>query len=87
MLYELNNVVTADGIGFRARSTPWRLLKGFDFMDIATDEDPLRPRMTYLIRRGKGWVDLVRAIHAVTLFGGRFGDLIKLAQASEFRKS
>ncbi|KAI0439089.1 hypothetical protein F4803DRAFT_66907 [Xylaria telfairii] len=66
-----------DGVGFKLRCTPRRHLEGFDFMDIATDEDPIRPRMINLRSSGRGWVDFTRAIHAVTLFGSGFGELIQ----------
>jgi hypothetical protein len=68
---------TQDGIGFRLKASPRRQLEGFDFMDVATDEDPFWPRMTTLRATGRGWVDFTRAIHAVTLFGTGFGDLIQ----------
>lgn len=65
-----------DGVGFKLRCTPRRHLEGFDFMDIATDEDPIRPRMINLRSSGRGWVDFTRALHAITLFGSGFGELI-----------
>ncbi|KAI8632194.1 hypothetical protein F5Y19DRAFT_492074 [Xylariaceae sp. FL1651] len=71
------DVATQDGVGFRLRSTPRRHLEGFDFMDIATDEDPFWPRMAELKASGRGWVDFTRALHAITLFGSGFGELIQ----------
>ncbi|KAJ2998820.1 hypothetical protein NUW58_g208 [Xylaria curta] len=76
MAYQAD-VADQDGVGFRLRSTPRRHLEGFDFMDIATDEDPIRPRMIDLRSSGKGWVDFTRALHAITLFGSGFGELIQ----------
>lgn len=52
-------------------------LEGWDFKDLATQEDPLRPRMCKIGTRGKSWIDLTRALCAPTLFGTGFGDLIK----------
>lgn len=52
-------------------------LEGWDFKDLATDKDPVYPRVAKLHTVGKGWVDLVRSIHAVNLFGRGFGDLIR----------
>jgi len=54
-----------------------RHLDGWDFRDIATDSDPFFPRVSTLQTIGKGWVDFVRAIHAVTLFGRGFGELLQ----------
>ncbi|KAK0621822.1 hypothetical protein B0T17DRAFT_305457 [Bombardia bombarda] len=71
------DVSTEDGVGFRVKTTLRRQLEGFDFMDVATDEDPIWPRVTTLRATGRGWVDFTRAIHAVTLFGSGFGDLIR----------
>jgi hypothetical protein len=66
-----------DGIAFKVRSSPREQLEGFDFMDVATDEDPFWPRVTTLRSTGKGWVDFVREIQAITLFGKGFGELLK----------
>lgn len=71
------DVSTEDGIGFRVKATLRRQLEGFDFMDVATDEDPIWPRVTSLRATGRGWVDFTRAIHAVTLFASGLGDLIR----------
>ena len=73
---------TENGVGFKVKRSPRRQLEGFDFMDIATDDDPIWPRMTTLETMGKGWVDFARAIHAITLFGNGFGELIKPVNAS-----
>ncbi|ETS73860.1 hypothetical protein PFICI_14806 [Pestalotiopsis fici W106-1] len=77
---------TQDGIGFRLKTSARRQLEGFDFMDVATDEDPFWPRMTTLRATGRGWVDFTRAIHAITLFGTGFGELVQPIQ-SEGTKS
>lgn len=71
------DVSTQDGVGFKVKCTPRRDLVGFDFMDVATDEDPFWPRATTLRTSGRGWVDFSRAIHAITLFGSGFGALIQ----------
>ena len=72
-----------DGVGFKVKVSSRRQLEGFDFMDIASDEDPLRPRVTTLDHKGMGWVDFARAIHAITLFGRGFGDLFKPSSDSQ----
>ena len=66
-----------DGIGFRVSTTQRRLLEGFDFHDIVSNKNSIQPYFTKLKHSGKGWVDFSRAIHAVTLFGRGFGQLIK----------
>ncbi|KAK5657983.1 hypothetical protein OQA88_2536 [Cercophora sp. LCS_1] len=77
MIAHQADVSTQDGVGFRIRKTMRKQLKGFDFMDIATDEDPIWPRATTLRSTGQGWVDFTRATHTVTLFGSGFGDLFR----------
>jgi hypothetical protein len=73
------DVFSQDGVGFRIKHTLRRQVEGFDFMDVATDEDPLWPRVTTINSRGRGWVDFTRALHAVTLFGNGFGELLQPA--------
>jgi hypothetical protein len=66
-----------NSVGYRIKRSPWAQLEGFDFMDIATKFDPVWSRATTLHVDGQGWVGLTRAIHAVTLFGKGFGDLLE----------
>ncbi|EHK16148.1 uncharacterized protein TRIVIDRAFT_132203, partial [Trichoderma virens Gv29-8] len=61
---------------------PRRYLEGWDFEDLAKKQDPLYPCVATLGDAGKGWVDFTRAIHAVTLIGRGFGDIIKPAGAN-----
>ncbi|KAI0890573.1 uncharacterized protein GGS22DRAFT_15409 [Annulohypoxylon maeteangense] len=63
--------------GLKIKFRPRRQLEGWDFKDLATDGDPFFPRVAHLQAIGKGWVDFTRALHAVTLFGRGFGDLIR----------
>lgn len=51
-------------------------LEGWDFAELATDYDPY-PRVATLQALGYGWVDFIRSIGAVTLFGRGFGDIIR----------
>lgn len=53
-----------------------RYLEGWDFVELATDHDPC-PRIATLQALGYGWVDFIRSIGAVTLFGHGFGDIIR----------
>lgn len=66
-----------DGVGFRLKLSPRRRLEGFDFMDVATNEGRLEPKLTQLASVGAGWVDFVRALHAIPFFGSGFGQLIQ----------
>jgi nucleoside phosphorylase len=59
------------------RCRPRQVLEGWDFLDLATNEDPITPRVYKLRTRGKGWVDFTRAIHAITLFGVGFGEIFQ----------
>ncbi|KAH7163454.1 hypothetical protein B0J13DRAFT_37350 [Dactylonectria estremocensis] len=61
----------------RISSRPRRQLEGWDFKDLVTDGDPFFARVATLNAMGKGWVDFIRSIHAVTLFGRGFGELIR----------
>ncbi|OAP62831.1 hypothetical protein AYL99_02058 [Fonsecaea erecta] len=67
--------------GENLRAAPRKYLEGWDFKDLATNEDPLYPRVCKLRSMGKGWVDFTRAIHAVTLFGSGFGEIIQPANS------
>jgi hypothetical protein len=64
-------------VGYRIQKSPWTQLEGFDFMDIATKSNIIHPRATELRADGEGWSDLTRKIHAVTLFGKGFGELLE----------
>lgn len=46
-------------------------------MDIATENPPFHSRVVNLSAKGWGWVDFVRSINAVTLFGTNFGELLR----------
>lgn len=71
------NTAFEDGVGFRVRRSPRRQLEGFNFMDVATDEDPILPVSTNIESAGWCWVDFLRGIDAITLFGSDFGPLIR----------
>lgn len=68
--------ITGDG-GIKLQSQPRRFLEGWDFEDLATECPTLYPRVATLEAAGKGWVDFIRGIHAVTLFGRGFGDIFR----------
>ncbi|RAH42641.1 Pfs domain protein [Aspergillus brunneoviolaceus CBS 621.78] len=62
-----------------AGKKPRSLLGGWDFRDLTTEDNPIYLRQTVLPLEGRSWVDLTRAIYAVTLFGRGFGDIIQPA--------
>jgi hypothetical protein len=68
-----------DGFGFRLKTTNRRQIGGWDFMDIAANHSPFYLHVTTLRATGTGWTDFTRAIHAVTLFGKGFGEILKPA--------
>ncbi|KAL1626919.1 hypothetical protein SLS54_002457 [Diplodia seriata] len=63
------------GVKLSARAR--KHLEGWDFKDLATNRDPVYPRVAKLSTMGYGWVDFTRAIQAITLFGKEFGELIQ----------
>ena len=67
--------------GMKMKAHARRRLEGWDFKDLASDNDPIYPRMTTLHALGKGWVDFIRSIQAVTLFGRGFGEIIRPSTA------
>jgi hypothetical protein len=69
------------GVNLKLRAR--KHLEGWDFKDLATDRDPLYPRVATIPAIGKGWVDFTRTIHAITLFGRGFGDLIRPTSPGE----
>ncbi|GFP56689.1 hypothetical protein TASIC1_0007018100 [Trichoderma asperellum] len=66
----------ADNRKEEPKSAPRKDLEGWNFKDIATDKDPAYLRLAKVKTAGKGWVDFTRAIEAVFLFGGDFGNLM-----------
>lgn len=69
-------VVGDEGADMLNRSR--RHLEGWDFHDIFTKrDDRIFSRMVALDPEGKSWMDLLRSLSAVTLFGRGFGQLIK----------
>ncbi|GAB1313732.1 hypothetical protein MFIFM68171_03942 [Madurella fahalii] len=65
--------------GIPLKIIPRETLEGFHFMDIAARRAPA-PRVVHLdtfSNFGKNWIDFIRAIKAVTLFGEDFGELME----------
>lgn len=65
--------------GYQVKSRLRQHLEGWDFGDIVTDENPLLRRVAGLGYIGKGWLELVSGIRALTFFGRGFGELIQPA--------
>lgn len=55
-------------------------LEGWDFRELAIERDPIKPLVAQLPAIGKLWVDFIRDIDAVVLFGRHFGDIIRPTQ-------
>lgn len=70
-----SRLLASPGIGLRG--TDREKLEGFGFTDIVCGENPLRPRVAILKPSGRGWVDFIRSVHAITLLGRGFGELIR----------
>jgi nucleoside phosphorylase len=71
-----NRISGDEGAGLLDK--PRGCLEGWDFHDIMMNsDDRMFPRATTLEQAGRSWVDLVRVMSAVTLFGRGFGQLIR----------
>ncbi|KAL4940359.1 hypothetical protein BDV06DRAFT_22677 [Aspergillus oleicola] len=55
-------------------------LEGWDFHDLVTDLDPVYPRVADLSKFGMGWIEFARSLHAVTLVGREFGEILTPAK-------
>ncbi|CAG9952322.1 unnamed protein product [Clonostachys rosea f. rosea IK726] len=55
-------------------------LAGWDFWDVAGPASPIQRRIFHLQASGRGWVDYIRSIQAVTIFGKGFGELLEPEQ-------
>ncbi|KAF5633833.1 nucleoside phosphorylase [Fusarium tjaetaba] len=64
---------TTDRLSGRSR----KYLEGWDFEDVVSNFRTFHARQTTLETLGKEWVDFIRAIKAVTLFGQGFGEIIR----------
>ncbi|KAL4871516.1 hypothetical protein BDV12DRAFT_194279 [Aspergillus spectabilis] len=73
MIDHQSRLLSKSTISTGARS--W--LEGWDFDDVAAERDPIYPRATALDTEGRSWVDLIRSIQGITLFGRGFGEIIQ----------
>ncbi|CAG8920101.1 unnamed protein product [Penicillium salamii] len=58
-------------------SAPRSRLEGWDLNNLVSECDPIYAKEAKLDPDGLSWVDLIRSIRAVTLFGSGFGDIIR----------
>lgn len=63
--------------GMRIKTHARRRLEGWDFKDLVSDNDPIFPLVETIEAVSKGWVDFIRSIQAVSLFGKGFGDILQ----------
>ena len=63
--------------GLQINPRPRRQLEGWDFRDVVKGGGRPPTRVATLQAIGKGWVDFIGTINAVTLFGRGFGELIQ----------
>lgn len=73
LIVHQNHAAGQNGINMKQRLR--HHLEGWDFMDIANGYDA-HARVATLNTLGWNWVDFVRSINAVILFGCRFGELL-----------
>ncbi|GAM91354.1 hypothetical protein ANO11243_094030 [Dothideomycetidae sp. 11243] len=69
-----------DGIGYQVRASPRHQLFGFNFWEVATATGSFNARVATLKAIGRGWIDLVRAVDAIVIFGTNYGELLSPAQ-------
>ncbi|GJP88347.1 hypothetical protein AnigIFM59636_003606 [Aspergillus niger] len=65
------------GAGIAPGRQARRLMEGFDFMDLAANEDHFNARTMSAFDGPPRWHRLTGAINAITLFGRGFGNLLK----------
>jgi hypothetical protein len=74
MIEHQKSLAGQNGVNLKLRAR--KHLEGWDFRDLANENDP-RPRVATLQALGYGWVDFVRSIDAITLFGSGFGNIMQ----------
>ncbi|KAL8407811.1 hypothetical protein RB594_006580 [Gaeumannomyces avenae] len=79
--HQYNNDDT-DGFHVKPRGMQ-RRLEGSGFTDLAEAQDRICPKKLKLDTIAPGWVDLVRAVRAITLFGSGFGELLTPAPPAQ----
>ncbi|KAI0102620.1 hypothetical protein GGR51DRAFT_527089 [Nemania sp. FL0031] len=73
------DISPGNGLGNFVSFSPWKQHVGWAFADIASPGEPCNLKATYLKQHGEGWVYFARELHAITLFGHGFGNLLRPA--------
>ena len=73
----LHQIDIAGQNGVKLKLQARKLLEGWDFKNLAIDQGPFFPCVATLQAFGNGWVDFTRSVHAVTLIGRGFGEIIR----------
>ncbi|KAJ9296780.1 hypothetical protein DTO271G3_4979 [Paecilomyces variotii] len=76
--YQVSGLRDIEGMA----AVPRSLLEGWDFQDLIHERDPIHPRHTTLNQDGLSWVDFIRSIKAITLFGRDFGNIVRPLNSS-----
>jgi hypothetical protein len=76
-IFDHHSDLSSSGVSFKIRKSPRTQLEGFEFWDIASGLGHIRPYATTLDARGEVWVDLIRELQAIILFGRGFGDVLQ----------
>ncbi|KAJ5652431.1 hypothetical protein N7507_009857 [Penicillium longicatenatum] len=71
------HAVGPDCDGYSSKSIPRAHLEGWDFYDLATEYDPVYPRLASIASEGKSWIDFTRSIHTINLMGRGFGEVLE----------
>lgn len=79
MIDHQEDINSCSGLGNLVSFSPWRQHVGWAFADITSPGEPCNLKATYLKQHGEGWAYFARELHAVTLFGHGFGDLLRPA--------
>ncbi len=66
-----------DGVRIFQTLNPRKSIVGFDILDVVDPLGPVQMRIRQLDFGTRGWVDLIPAIGATTIFGNGFGELIR----------
>jgi hypothetical protein len=54
-----------------------KFITGYDILDVIDPLEPVSTRIARFSTWGDGWMDLLPSVHATTIFGQGFGDLIR----------
>lgn len=75
-----HQAAAAERSGINMKKRLRKHLEGWDFRELSMERDPIKPLVAQLPTIGKLWVDFIREIDAIVLFGRHFGDIIRPTQ-------